>query len=357
MRPGLAAVGAAFLLVTGGIFGGLAVGTLGAPRASGPGPQIDAPIGGSGGDYAELYNETIHSVVGIRVDEDEGSAAGSGFVYAEDYVVTNEHVVGATSAVAVRFSTGAWREGTVVGTDPYTDLAVVRVETPPSAAPLPVAERPPRPGRPVAAVGSPFGLEGSITSGIVSGVNRSMPTQRGFTIPATVQTDAPINPGNSGGPLLAMDGTVIGVNRARAGDNIGFAISPRLVQLVVPVLIDTGSYDHSLLGVRTQSVTPAIAEASDLRNATGVYVVDVLDNGPSASVLEPANGTTTVDGREVPTGGDVIVSIDGHRVRDNQELGRVLMLHTRPGDRIPITVIRDGRSETVTVTLGARRQP
>jgi S1-C subfamily serine protease len=255
-----------------------------------------------------------------------------------------------------------------VGTDAYTDLAVVELSDPPAdAAPLPVATRDPVPGQPVAALGSPFGLEGSITVGVVSGVDRSMPTERGFTIPATVQTDAAVNPGNSGGPLVALDGpaargsgeveaTVVGVNvaRARAGDNVGFAISPRIVRRVVPSLIAEGKYDHSFVGIRTAPVTPAVAEANDLPDTTGVLVVDVLADGPTDGTLQPADETATIDGEEVPAGGDVIVALNGRPVRTNEDLGRILMLHTSPGDEVTFTVYRNGTRQQVTMTLAER---
>jgi S1-C subfamily serine protease len=209
----------------------------------------------------------------------------------------------------------------------------------------------------VAALGNPFGLEGSITSGIVSGVNRSMPTERGFTIPATVQTDAPINPGNSGGPLVAMDGTVVGVNRAKAGDNVGFAISPRIVTLVVPELVADGEYDHTLVGIRNVPVTPPVAEANGLEETTGALVVEVLEGGPAAGHLRPATGTAVVDGQEVPTGGDVIVAVEGVPVRTQQDLGRILLFQTRPGEAVTMTVVRDGERVTVEFELGERPPP
>jgi len=304
--------------------------------------------------YTALYERTIDSVVTIRLEGPRGGQ-GSGFVYdREGHVVTNEHVVGEREEVLVRFSSGTWREATVVGTDTYTDLAVLDVERVPDGVdPLPLADRRPRPGQRVAALGSPFGLEGSITSGIVSGVNRSMETDRGFSIPATVQTDAPINPGNSGGPLVSMNGTVVGVNRAKQGDNIGYAISPQLVDRVVPALVTDGSYEHSFVGIRTIPVTPASAEANGLDRARGALVIGVLA-GPAEGVLEPAQSRTGVGGHTVPTGGDVILRVDGMAISSQQDLSRVLMLHTRPGDTVTMTVSRDGERRTVEVTLEER---
>ena len=324
-----------------------------APSA-GAGPTADAS-----GDYTRLYQGTIDSVVMLRVRTDDGVVGGSGFVYdRRGHVVTNEHVVGDAETVAVRFRDGEWHRGTVVGTDVYSDLAVVRVASPPEdLEPLPIAETPPRPGERVVAFGSPFGLEGSITSGIVSGVNRSMPTRNGFAIPDTVQTDAAINPGNSGGPLVSMDGTVVGVNRARGGENVGFAISAAIVERVVPSLISRGEYAHSYVGVVTLEVTPTIAEANGLERASGLLVVGTPSGGPAEGFLRPASGQRTVDGVTVPTGGDVVVGVDGHPIDSHQDFSRYLALQTSPGQSIDLTVVRNGTRETVSFELGRRPTP
>ncbi|MDY7082140.1 MAG: PDZ domain-containing protein, partial [Halobacteria archaeon] len=193
--------------------------------------------------------------------------------------------------------------------------------------------------------------------GIVSGVNRSMLTTRGFAIPDTVQTDAPVNPGNSGGPLVNMNGKVVGVNRAKQGDNIGFAISPDLVQKVVPKLIKQGYVDHSYLGITTRDVTPSVAQANNLGRPRGVIVVDVRQGDPSDGVLQGSNSQTTVNGIQVPVGGDIIISIEGTSINSNEELAGYLMTHTQPGETIDITVLRDGETQTVQVTLGERPAP
>ncbi|WP_435335568.1 S1C family serine protease [Haloarchaeobius sp. TZWWS8] len=292
--------------------------------------------------YTELYRTTIPAVVSIYpATGDNHHGAGSGFVYDESgHVVTNHHVVDGATEVECRFSNGEWRTASVVGTDPATDLAVVRVEDLPDyVTPLPVAAANPVPGTPVAALGNPMGLDGTISAGIVSGVNRSMPTGEGFTIPDTVQTDAPINPGNSGGPLVTLDGEVVGVNRARQGDNIGFAISPALVHRVVPDLLAHGKADHATLHVRTMDVSPTVAEANGLDVPRGVLVVDVRE-GPASGVLGGCHTATVVRGREVPVGGDVITGIDGHELHAHEELVRYLMTEVRPGDTVELTIQR-----------------
>ena len=355
----------AVLVVLAGCASAPTGGQLPEPPGAAPGQDgATAPdASGPGSDYTRLYEGTIDSVVTLRVATEEGVVGGSGFVYdRRGHVVTNAHVVGDSETVEVRFRNGEWHTGTVVGTDPYTDLAVVRVARPPaSAEPLPIAEGTPRPGERVVALGNPFGLEGSITSGIVSGVNRTMPTENGFSIPDVVQTDAPINPGNSGGPLVSVDGAVVGVNtagiRAAQAENVGFAVSAAVVERVVPALVATGRYEHSFVGIFTLEVTPTIAEANGLAEPRGLLVVGIPNGGPADGVLQPTSSNATVDGGTVPTDGDVIVAVDGRPIDTHQALSRYLALHTSPGQTISITVLREGERRTVELELGSRPPP
>jgi S1-C subfamily serine protease len=311
-------------------------------------------------DYRSLYDETIDSVVSVRTD----SGQGTGFVYetgeaSSSYIVTNAHVVGSAEMVIVGFSQDESEMGAVVGRDRSTDLAVIRVnETPDYVEALPVADTPPEQGSKVVAIGNPFGLEETITHGIVSGLNRSMPTQNGYTIPNVVQTDAPINPGNSGGPLVNCNGTVVGVNSAgiaaERADNIGFAISPNLVERVVPELIETGEYTHSFMGVRTAPLTPGLVSANDLEVTSGLYVHKVMEGGPAADVLQGTTEIATRNDSRIPIGGDVIVSIDGRTVNSGEDIASYLLTETRPGDEVTLTVVRDGERQEVTLTLGER---
>ncbi|WP_255196659.1 S1C family serine protease [Halorarius litoreus] len=311
-------------------------------------------------DYEALYREIIPSVVSIYVTADDHGrrrGAGSGFVYDESHVVTNHHVVGDSAEVELRFSEEDWRVGRVVGSDRYTDLAVVEVEDLPAyATPLSLAEAAPAPGVPVAALGNPMGLEGSISVGVVSGSNRSMPTGNGFTIPDTVQTDAPINPGNSGGPLVTADGEVVGVNRARGGDNIGFAISAAVVARVVPSLVERGHYEHPYLKIRTLDVSPSVARANGLDDTRGVLVVDVA-RGPSRGLLRESTDTRRINGIDVPVGGDIIVAVDGTPVNSHEGLMRHLLLETKPGHAVELDLLRRGAEVTETVTLAERPHP
>jgi S1-C subfamily serine protease len=356
----------AVVLLVGIALGGAAVAVAAPGQVPFLGPSDDATVdehvdltvtNASASAYRAVYRATSDSLVTVQVGSGGAQTGqGSGFVYDDSgHVVTNEHVVRGANTVLVRFHDGSWRDATVRGTDVYTDLAVLDVgDVPATVDPLPVADENPVTGQRVAALGSPLGLEGSITSGIVSGVNRSMRTSEGFSIPATIQTDAPINPGNSGGPLVAMNGTVVGVNRAKSGDNIGFAIPPLLVERVVPGLIASGDYDHAYLGIRSRPVTPGVAEANGLDGARGVAVVTVVDGTPAAGTIQPATTTERVGGQQVPVGGDVIVAIDGTNIRSQQHLARYLMLQTTPGETITVTIVRDGRQRDLQVTLTER---
>ncbi|MFC7046233.1 S1C family serine protease [Halobacteriaceae archaeon GCM10025711] len=310
--------------------------------------------------YTELYRETIPSVVSVYVTDHRGdqptTGAGSGFVVDDDHVVTNQHVVGGATEVDLRFSEGDWRTGRVVGVDAYTDLAVVRVaDRPAYARPLVVADENPLPGQRVVALGNPMGLDGSMTTGIVSATSRSLPTGNGFSIPDAVQTDAAINPGNSGGPLVTLDGEVVGVNRARQGDNIGFALSPAIVHRVLPDLVADGECRHAYLRVRTLDVSPAVADANGLDEARGVLVVEARVDPDGA--LRGCDSTRVVRGRKLPVGGDVVVGLDGHEVRSTEELTRYLITETRPGETVRVDLVRGGERRTETLTLGERPQP
>jgi S1-C subfamily serine protease len=312
--------------------------------------------------FESLYDETIQSVVTVQVITERGPSLGSGFVYDDEgRIVTNQHVVGNASEVEVQFNRGQWRTAEVVGTDAYSDLAVLDVKNVPDyATPLELEPESPEPGQPVAAFGSPLGLEGTITNGIVSGTNRSLPaggpTGPRFSIPNTIQTSAAINPGNSGGPLVNCAGRVIGVNTATAGENTGFAVPASRVERVVPALVENGSYAHSFLGISSVDVSPTVAEANDLGVNRGVLVRDVIPGTPADGVLQGGQGTTQVEGVTVPLGGDVILAIDGNRIDSGEELSSYLTT-TRPGETVTLTILRDGERVRVEVELGERPPP
>ncbi|MFD1562286.1 S1C family serine protease [Haloarchaeobius amylolyticus] len=310
--------------------------------------------GDATGEYTAVYRDTIGSVVLVTVTGPRGGGGlGSGFVIDDQHVVTNDHVVSNATddGVELQFNTEEWRTASIVGTDPYSDLAVLRVENMPDAASeLSIVDREPAIGQEVLALGNPLGLDASISQGIVSGVDRVLPSPSGFSIPAAIQTDAPVNPGNSGGPLVSLEGEVFGVVFAGAGQAIGFAISPRLANRVVPALIEDDTYEHPYMGVAVQPVGPEIADAVGLEDATGVLVTEVVPDAPADGVLEPA----------VPArrgSGDVIVAIDGEQIQNQAQLLSYLALETAPDDTVELTVVRNGDQQSVEVTLEARPEP
>ncbi len=220
-------------------------------------------------DFSTLYDRSIDSVVSVGVRTPRGAGEGSGFVYkivgSTGYIVTNDHVVADATRLRVQFSRGQMRDAEVVGTAPKRDLAVLRVRHVPSYVDsLPIATDRVEPGQSVAALGSPLGLQGTITEGIVSGVNRTLPSRHGATISGVVQTDAAINPGNSGGPLVSCDGRVVGVNTAGiiGGENLGFAISSRMLREAVPPLIHHARKNQSEISMRSPSSVSSSAMGS-----------------------------------------------------------------------------------------------
>ncbi|WP_418282222.1 S1C family serine protease [Halorubrum sp. DTA98] len=341
-------------------------------EASAPPEATEVTRVGSDADYEAVYEAVSPSVARVQTYVEDQSEAlfgdgggragqGSGFRYGGDYVVTNDHVLAEPDRVRVQASDGRWLDASVVGRDPYSDLAVVETDASLPGGPLPLAEETPPTGTEVLVVGSPLGLSGTATQGIVSGRNRTIPataTAVGrFSIADAVQTDAALNPGNSGGPIVTLDGNVIAVATATQGENVGFGVSANLVREVVPELIETGSYEHSYMGVSVLAVEPLLAEANDLPEARGVYVAEVPAGGPSDGVLRGADGEAAVEGATVPTGGDTVVALDDTRIVSNADLSRFLALETRPGDVIDVTVWRGGSEETVELELGSRPEP
>ena len=341
------------LAATAGGIVGLAGCAAGSRESPPPATPAD-PNPESQSRYTDVYEATIESVAFVG---DEQGGGGSGFVY-DDFVVTNQHVIADLEDVNVRFRRGEWRDAGVIATDVYADLAVLSTDIPDYAMSLPLVETVPPVGTEVLALGSPFGLESSVSAGIISGKNRS-PNHpvTDFSIPNTVQTDAGLEPGNSGGPVVTMDGDVTGIAVAGAGANVGFAISPLLARRVLTELIQTGNYEHPYLGIQLIEVTPTVAEANDLDEARGVLVVETAPDGPPDQTLRGADGETVVGDQLVPTGGDVIVGLAGSQVDSNADLGTILALELSPGDRTTATVIRDGERQTIDVPIGVRPEP
>ncbi len=298
-------------------------------------------------------------------------ALGSGFVWdKQGDIVTNNHVVDGASSISVTFSDGTTADAKVVGTDPFADLAVIKVDVSADLLqPVQIADsNQVKVGQIAIAIGNPFGFSGSMSEGIVSGLSRSIPADSSgntsasggtYSIPDIIQTDAAINPGNSGGVLLNDQGQVIGVtaaieSSAQSSSGVGFVIPSAIVQQVVPSLIKTGKYDHPWLGLSGMTLTPDVAKAMNLNaSQRGVLVITVVDNGPSAKAgLKPSNTQATVSGAQVNVGGDVITAINGQAVKRFEDLTSYLLSQTQPGQTVTLTVLRGGQEQTVKVTLG-----
>jgi S1-C subfamily serine protease len=285
---------------------------------------------------------------------------GSGFVYDDQgHVITNQHVVDGAQSLTVTMRDGSRYDAKVVGSDPSTDLAVIKVDAPASKLkPLQLGDsKALRVGDTVVAIGSPFGLDGTVTTGIISALGREITATNNFAIDDTIQTDAAINHGNSGGPLLNLRGDVIGVNaqiRSESGgnDGVGFAIPSNTVKEIASRLISGGKVEHAYLGVASATIDSAAADTLDLPR--GAMVTEVKEGTPAAKAgLKAATGTRTVQGEEYPTGGDVISAVDGQAVEGADSLRRVIDSHN-PGDTVLLTVVRNGDSRTVEVKLGQR---
>ena len=320
----------------------------------------------------DLFEAVDPGVVSIiaRTGQQIGEAStGSGFIIDEEgHIATNNHVVAGADTFTVIFFNGIEAQGQVVGTDPDSDLAIIKVEDIiPEAHPLKLGDSESvRVGDRVVAIGNPFALENTMTYGIVSAVGRAIPSGVSeYRIPQAIQTDAAINPGNSGGPLINLAGEVIGVNAQiqtsgvgpggiPGNIGIGFAIPSNILNRVAPELIAHGSYQWPYLGVSGYPVSKALMEANNLKTQRGAYIDSVTANTPAAKAgLQGSTGTQPVDGIPVPSGGDVVTAVDDQPVQNFTDLLTYVTLSS-PGDQITLTVIRDGKTMQVPITLEAR---
>ena len=321
-----------------------------------------------------LYQEVSPGVVSIQVYSEYGAGIGSGFVIdKEGHIVTNYHVVEGANEVEVHFSSGLKVFGQVIGVDLDSDLAVIKVDVDPDElAPLTIGDSDQLyVGQSVVAIGNPYGLTGTMTTGIISARGRTLDsirqTEAGvyFSAGDLIQTDATINPGNSGGPLLNLNGEVIGINRAIqtngatigssvSNTGIGFAVSSNILRLVLPSLINGSDYAYPYLGLSAlPSLSLTQAEYLGLSQANGAYVVEVVDGGPSEKAgIRAGNQATQIQG--FYSGGDLITAVDGQKILEFSELLKYLMLNKQPGDDLILTVMRDGKEMDFTVTLGER---
>ena len=325
----------------------------------------------------ELYRRANPAVVNVTTFTAEvgpdapemGMGQGSGFLYdRQGRVVTNNHVVENATRVEVTFFDGTTQEARVLGVDPDSDLAVLEVDVVPTdIQPLSLGDSDVlQVGQTVAAIGNSFGLEGTLTIGIVSSVGRVVPSGLSqFSIPQMVQTDAAINPGNSGGPLLNLQGEVIGVNTqilsgdgSRANAGVGFAVPANIIRKVAPALIAYGSYTWPWLGVRGGTVSAMIAKANDLGEIRGAYIAEVLPDGPAAKAgLQGADREVEMDGLPVPVGGDVVIAVDGQAIVSFDDLLEHIAIRSEVGQTLQLTIVRAGQEKTVAVTLEARPAP
>ncbi|HOA25305.1 MAG TPA: trypsin-like peptidase domain-containing protein [Aggregatilineales bacterium] len=333
-------------------------------------PAAPVPQGGlESVSLEELYEEISPGVVSIQIRTNRqgliGAGQGSGFIISEDgYIVTNHHVVANADIVTVIAHDGTQMRAEVVGMDPDSDLAVVKVEElPENTHPIPLGDSDAvRPGQWVVAIGNPFGLASSMTLGIVSATGRTIPSgATPYSIPQAIQTDAAINPGNSGGPLVNLRGEVIGVNAQIRTDSgiaanagVGFAIPSNIVSRVVPVLIEEGSFEWAWLGVSGQDVTLSMAEALGLEVQRGAYIVSVVEGGPAARAgLRGGEALTFDSGFQEAVHGDVIIEANGEPIESFDEIVTIVA-NSSPGDTLDLVVLRDGERLEISVELGSR---
>lgn len=311
--------------------------------------------------WPQIYNQMKHSVVLVETD----SGLGSGFVYDKaGRIITNYHVVEDATSIQVTFLDGNITEASIIGEDPYSDLAVISIAPITDLHPVVIGESLKLVvGEPVAAMGNPFGLSDTMTVGIVSALDRTLEAPGRYTIIDVIQLDAAINPGNSGGPLVNLAGQVIGINTAitsESGDfsGVGFAIASDSITREIDDLISYGSYKHPWIGISGLDIDIAIAQYIGLEKAQGVLLWEVVQGSP-ADIAGLQGGDTSINlsGREILVGGDIVVGVDNQTIRKINDLIVYVERNKSPGDKIDITIIRDGQEITTELTLGERPPP
>ena len=331
--------------------------------------QIKKPISSYSKNLSliEIFEKSEPGVVRVNVQRansvDGVGGIGSGFVFdKKGHIITNAHVVNDATKVVVTFLDGRSYNAKIIGVDEYTDIAVIKVNADLSllqpvllgdSSNLKVGEQ-------IAAIGNPFGLSGSLTSGIVSQLGRLLPSDAGYSIPDVIQTDAAINPGNSGGPLLNMMGGVVGINTAiqsTTGEftGVGFAIPSQTVAKIVPTLIEKGEYKHPWIGVSGRDIDPDMAKVMKLKDAVGFLIVTVVDDSPASKAgLIGSEKIILVEGVNYPIGGDVILAVDGIDVRKIDDILIHLQRAKSIGDEMVLEILRDNRTTTITIILQER---
>jgi len=323
-----------------------------------------------------LYENVLPGIVSLQVTTAQGGSLGTGIVFdAEGHIVTNEHVIDGEEGIEVAFSSGYKGTAKLIGVDKDSDLAVIKVDAPASEIhPLTIGDsKKIKVGQSVVAIGNPFGLNGTMTLGIISALGRTQDSNRqlanggNFSVADMIQTDAAINPGNSGGPLFNLQGEVIGINRSIRTDasnvtgepvnsGIGFAIPASLIKRVVPAIISTGKFEYPYLGIsalQSELMTLKVINELGLKSMTGVYITSVVAGGPAEKAgLIGANQPTSVTGLDA--GGDLVVAIDGNPVKIYDDLIGYLVDNKSPGDQVVLTVLRGDQKVDLTLTLAKR---
>jgi S1-C subfamily serine protease len=315
----------------------------------------------------EIFEKSEPGVVRVNVQRSETSdvvnGVGSGFVFdKKGHIITNAHVVKDAKKVVVTFLDGRSYNAELIGIDEYTDMAVLKVNVDLALLrPLLIGDSSNlKVGEAITAIGNPFGLSGSMTSGIVSQLGRLLPSGAGYSIPDVIQTDAAINPGNSGGPLLNMRGEMIGINTAiqsATGEftGVGFAIPSQTVAKIIPTLIEKGEYKHPWIGISGIDIDPDIAKVLELKDAVGFLVVTVVENSPASKAgLIGSEKTIQVGGINYAIGGDIILSVDGMEVRKIADILIHLQRAKTVGDEMVLEILRDNRTTNITIILQER---
>ena len=315
----------------------------------------------------EIFEKSEPGVVRVNVQRDEAiegvSGVGSGFVFdKKGHIITNAHVVDDADKIVVTFLDGRSYNAEIIGIDEFTDIAVIQVNADLSLLhPILIGDSSNlKVGEQIAAIGNPFGLSGSMTSGIVSQLGRLLPSGAGYSIPDIIQTDAAINPGNSGGPLLNMRGEVVGINTAiqsATGEftGVGFAVPSKTIAKIVPVLVEKGEYKHPWIGISGRDIDPDLANALNLRDAVGFLVVTVIEDSPASKAgLIESDKTIEIEGIQYPIGGDVVLSVDGIEVRKIDDILIHLQRAKSVGDEMLLEILRDGRTTNITIILQER---
>ncbi|MEK0322292.1 MAG: trypsin-like peptidase domain-containing protein [Nitrosopumilus sp.] len=315
----------------------------------------------------EIFEKSEPGVVRVNVQRNETgeqtNALGSGFVFdKKGHIITNAHVVDKAKKIVVTFLDGRSYNAEIIGIDEFTDLAVIKVNTDSTLLqPLSLGDSSNlKVGESIAAIGNPFGLSGSMTSGIVSQLGRLLPSGSGYSIPDVIQTDAAINPGNSGGPLLNMRGEVVGINTAiqsTTGEftGVGFAIPSQTVVKIIPTLIEKGEYKHPWMGISGRDIDPDLAKVLGLKDAVGFLIITVVENSPASKAgLIGSEKTIQVEGINYPMGGDIILSVDEIEVRKIADILIHLQRAKSVGDEMVLEILRDNRTTDITIILQER---